>query len=55
MIVPKIEPIILTKKQAEEEKKRSKNLIWPYSPAVYEIPPKKKKPEDTALDASLRR
>ena len=49
---------VLTKKQLEEEKKRSKNLGWPYSPAIYEIPPKKKKgdkPQDTALYASLRR
>lgn len=45
MIVPKIELILLTKKQAEEERKRSKNLIWPYSPAVYKISPKKKKKE----------
>ena len=58
MIVPKIEPIILTKKQLGEEKKRSKNLCWPYLPAIYEIPPKKKKenkPQDTALYARLRR
>jgi len=34
---------ILTKKQLEEEKKRSKNLGWPYLPAIYKIPPKKKK------------
>ena len=36
--------LILTKKQLEEEKKRSKNLGWPYLPAIYEIPPKKRKP-----------
>jgi len=49
---------ILTKKQLEEEKKRSKNLGWPYLPAIYKIPPKKKKedsPQDTAIYASLRR
>ncbi len=34
---------ILTKKQAEEEKKRSKNLGWPHLPAIYKIPPRKKK------------
>ena len=37
-----MKPILLTKKQAEEEKKRSKNLYWPYLPAIYEIPPKNK-------------
>ena len=42
MIVPKIEPIILTKKQLEEERKRSKNLCWPYLPAIYKISPKKR-------------
>ena len=58
---------ILTKKQLEEEKKRSKNLGWPYLPAIYKIPPKKKKgdsphfirlkkkPQDTAIYASLSR
>lgn len=33
----------LTKKQLEEERKRSKNLGWPYSPAIYKIPAKKRK------------
>jgi len=42
MIILKIEPIILTKKQLEEERKRSKNLGWPYLPAIYKIPPKRK-------------
>ncbi len=37
-----MKPILLTKKQAEEEKKRSKNLGWPYLPAIYEIPPKRR-------------
>ena len=36
-----MKPILLTKKQAEEEKKRSKNLCWPLLPAIYKIPPKK--------------
>jgi hypothetical protein len=29
--------------QLEEEKRKTKNLGWPYLPAIYEIPPKKKK------------
>jgi len=33
---------ILTKEQLEEEKKRSENLGWPYLPAVYKIPPKRR-------------
>lgn len=45
MVLPKIEPILLTKKQLEEERKKSKNLRWPYSPAIYEIPLKRKKEE----------
>ena len=50
--------LVLTKKQLEEEKRRSKNLGWPYLPAIYKIPSKKKKeekPQDTTLYASLRR
>lgn len=38
-----IKPILLTRKQLEEERKRSKNLIWPYLPAIYEIPPRRKR------------
>ena len=34
--------ILLTRQQMEKEKKNSKNLGWPYLPAIYEIPPKKK-------------
>lgn len=41
IFLPKMEPIILTKKELEEERIRSKNLGWPYSPAIYKIPPKK--------------
>ena len=48
---------LLTKEQLEEERERSKNLGWPYLPAIYKIPVKKKKnkPQDTAIYASLRR
>lgn len=46
MVVPKIEPILLTKKQAEEERKRSNNLGWPYSPAISEVFPKKRKQQE---------
>jgi len=45
-VLPKCEPIILTKEQLEEEKKRAmkgENLGWPYSPAIQIIPKKRKK------------
>lgn len=43
MPLPIIEPFILTKKQMEKEKRRSKNLGFPYLPAIYKALPKKRK------------
>ena len=47
-VLPKCEPIILTKKQLEEEIKRSKargEFGYPWLLPVIQIPPKKKKKE----------
>jgi len=46
MILPKCEPILLTKKQLEKEKERAmkgENLGWPWSPAIQQAIPRKKK------------
>lgn len=46
MILPIIEPFILTKKQMEKERKKSKNLGFPYLPSIHIALPKKEKKND---------